>query len=471
MRAIAVVCTLAVALLACMQIPGARSQPAPGSYSCAASPVVSYDLPADAALPDQDNMNCLAWQEFIALNWRAAPGKNGQPDTSAPASAFGAPSATGAGPATVWETYALNTDVFRTGALTPLPFQAAGRHRMLQAAMRQPAAAGGGDSQNQLSGILQAFSHGWLTAQNGQLTYYEVRLNEEEYDYIVANRLYDANAQWRAAQSGVGIHLPDGSASGSVGAIEVKAAWLPLTDTAQYSNYLTAQASITDPVSGDTRDVVVGLVGLHIMHKTQLGQQFVWATFEHVDNAPTMNAVGGGPYTYYNTRCDPTTDKYQCAVNTAPACQGKGCDYAAPFQVVRQQPIDANTVALNAATQSAIRAANPRSVMQYYQLVSTMWPSSSTTIRGAPLTPLTGGNPMPPTGTGGLANVTLETYQQRIGDPSPNPHLSQPSCLACHTTASISKMGVPAGWSKPTNYSSDYSFLFHMADVPTVRQP
>lgn len=233
------------------------------------------------------------------------------------------PSGTGASPARVWETYALNTDVYRPGALAPMPFQAGDRPHRLQATMRQPAAPRGLDAQDQLSGILQAFSHGWLTAQNGQLTCYEVRLNEEEYDYVVANNLYDANAQWRAVQSRAGIHLPDGSAVGSVGAIEVKAAWLPLTDAAQYGRYLTAEASITDPASGAVRSVVVGLVGLHIMHKTQLGQQFVWATFEHVDNAPIMNAVGNGPYTYYNPRCDPATDKSRCAVNTVPACKDR----------------------------------------------------------------------------------------------------------------------------------------------------
>lgn len=67
---------------------------------------------------------------------------------------------------------------------------------------------------------------------------------------------------------------------------------------------------------------------------------------------------------------------------------------------------------------------------------------------------------MPPTGTGGLANVTLETYFQRTSDRSPNPNLSQPSCLACHTTASISKAGVPPGWTGPTDYASDYSSCF-----------
>jgi hypothetical protein len=472
MRPALAICGAALAgLLACVQVARLQPPAATGSFSCITNPSVSHVLPPDAALPDQDDMNCLAWQEFIALNWQAAPDQNGQPDQAIPAAAFGAPSATGAAPAKVWETYALNTDVFRPGAQAPLPFMADTGPRLLRTTMRPPAALQGPGAPDPLSSIRQAFSHGWLTAQNGQPTYYEIRLNQEEYGYIVANGLYDANAQWRAAQSGTGIHLPDGTASGTVGAIEVKAAWLPLTDPAQYGRYLTAKASVVDPVSGATRSVVVGLVGLHIMHKTQLAQQSVWATFEHVDNVPTKNAVGAGPYTYYNPGCVPAIDKYQCAVNTPPTCAAKGCDYGAPIQVVREQPLDANTIALNSYAQAAIRTANPRSVLQYYQLVSVMWPSSSVPVRGAPLTPLPGGNPMPATGTGGLANATLETYFQRTDGYSPNPNLSQPSCLACHTTAAISPRGVPAGWTKPANYASDYSFLFYMADVPAAPRP
>lgn len=452
-----------------------------GSFNCLQNPSVSYTLPADAALPDQDDMNCFAWQQFIALNWQASATQNGQPDTSVPASAFGQPSSSGASPATVWQTFALNSSVFRPGAAAPLPFSGAQAPRRLQATARRLAALGGGQTAAALSSIHQAFSSGWITAQNGRVTYYEIRLNADEYNYIVANKLYDARAQWQAVQSGAGIHLPDGSAPGTVGAIEVKAAWVPLTDPAQYTRFLTAQAEVVDPATGMASPAVVGLVGLHIIHKTQLAQQFVWATFEHVDNAPVVGAVGTGPYTYYNPACNPTTDPYKCALNTPPPACGASagaCNYAAPTQIARQQPIAANTAALNSFAQSAIRSANRNSVLQNYQLVSVMWPSSSTAVTGAPFAPLTSGNPQPPTGVGGLANTTLETYFQGTGAYSPNPSMTQPSCLACHTVATISSRGVPAGWRQPTNYASDYSFLFGEADAapaspttPTRRTP
>lgn len=439
---------------------------ASGSFSCLSNPSVGYQLPADAELPDQDDMNCFAWQQFIALNWQASATQNGQPDTSVPASAFGQPSGTGAMPPTVWQTYALASNVFRAGAAAPLPFGPAPGPRLLQAKAPRLAAMAGGNAVADLSSIHQAFTDGWITAQNGQVTYYEVLLNIDEYNYIVANKLYDAGQQWQAVQAGTGIHLPDGSAPGTVGAIEIKAAWLPLTSPAQYTRFLTAAANVVDPSTGATRPAVVGLVGLHIIHKTQSAQQFVWATFEHVDNAPVLNAAGAGPYNYYDPQCNPATDYYKCAVNTAPACTGAGCNYAAATQTARQQPIAANTMALNAYAQGVIRQANPSSVLQNYQLVSVMWPSSSTTITGAPLAPLTGGNPQPPTGIGGLANTVLETYFQTASSFSPNKALSQPSCLACHTVATISKRGVPPAWTRPANYASDYSFLFGLADVP-----
>lgn len=438
---------------------------ASSGFNCYQNPTLSYTLPADAQMPRQDDMNCFAWQQFIALNWKASSTHNGQPDTGAPASQLGAPSASGASPPKVWETYALSSDVFRAAAAPPLPFSQAPKQRQLRATARQIEPLKNGIGAVEFASIYQAFSHSWITAQNGRPTYYEVRLNSDEYDYIVANRLYDARAQWQFVQNGTGIHLPDGSDGKGVGAIEIKAAWLPLTDASLYKRFVTAQANIVDPATGNSTQGVVGLVGLHIIHKTRNAQQFVWATFEQIDNAPALGDIGAGPYTYYNPQCQPASDRYQCNVNTKPpSCSGSACDYAAPTQIVRQQPLLPNTGALNHYAQSLIRSSNADSVLQYYQLVSVMWPSSSTAIDGAPLTPLTGGNPQPPTGTGGLANTTLETYFQDTQSYSPNnPPLSQPSCLACHTVATISSQAVPAGWTGKTNYASDYSFLFGSA--------
>lgn len=477
---------IAVALGACVAfaagIAQAKESPAPApadangyattarattsAYSgCFTAPTVSYVLPADAALSDQANMNCFAWQQFIALNWQASATQNGQPDTSVTARSFGAPSATAP---TVWETYALSSNVFRPNAATPLPFNGASRKAAARAKPGRAPFVRGAAAEDALVDIYQAFTDlkGWITAQNGMPTYYEKRMNVEEYDYIVNNRLYDANAQWQRIASNTGIQLPDGSASGTVGAIEIKAAWLPLTDPSLYARYLTRPATLIDPATGKRTNAVVGLVGLHIIHKTRKAQQFAWATFEQVDNVPVQGQVGAGPYTYYNPHCDPASDPYQCRVNTIPLCTGNACDYTQPTQVARVQPILADVAELNAYVQDVIRSANPQSVMQYYQLISVMWPSASTTLTGAGLTPLTAGSPQPPNGVGGLANAVLETFFQNLNSMSPNSLLTQPNCLACHTVATLPNRGVPPDWgTKPKNYASDYSFLFSEAEA------
>jgi hypothetical protein len=49
--------------------------------------------------------------------------------------------------------------------------------------------------------------------------------------------------------------------------------------------------SLTDP-NGNTTQATVGLVGLHIIHKYPGAAQFVWATFEQIDNSPDDNNGG-----------------------------------------------------------------------------------------------------------------------------------------------------------------------------------
>ena len=67
----------------------------------------------------------------------------------------------------------------------------------------------------------------------------------------------------------------------------------------------------------------MGLTGLHIIHKTKNSPQFIWATFEHVNNAPNKNEIKNKNnllkwYTFYNLNCDPKKDHYKCNLNAQP---------------------------------------------------------------------------------------------------------------------------------------------------------
>src|SRR5205085_6128772 len=69
---------------------------------CQAPPALSYIVPSDiAANNSQANVNCLAWQDFIALNWQASSSAC-EADQAVPGSKFGQPNNTAP---VVWETF------------------------------------------------------------------------------------------------------------------------------------------------------------------------------------------------------------------------------------------------------------------------------------------------------------------------------------------------------------------------------
>jgi hypothetical protein len=455
---------------------------------CLSPPTVTSTVPADMDLPDQANANCFAWQEFITLNWRADPSTCAADPSIAPAQ-FGEPDDPSP---VVWETFEDDSQVFKPHAAAPDPWCGA---QPLPAAVRD---ASGGDKLRPTSKhgykalvldskfaadgplFLQEFDEAfpndaWLTAQNGHLTMYEIRLNQDEFNYIDRNTLYDAKVQTRFVLW-PGINLPDGTTDfysyGKIGAIEVKAAWLELDNPALYSSYKTSNAIVKYPGDPKPHAVVVGLVGLHIIHKTAFAQQFVWATFEHVGLDPTAAEVKSKtfspPYVYFDPSCDPSTDHYHCALDATPTSTDP---LGAPIQVARTRPISSlsgdDVAGLNQAVWRVIGESNPNSVFLNYQLVDVLWPNNSTHIAAKATIPLTMGDPRPPIQQP-VANTTLETYIQ------------DQTCLYCHVSAPISSaqsrpvLRIPkprlqqASAPRTTStgiYASDYSFLFSEADA------
>lgn len=228
--------------------------------------------------------------------------------------------------------------------------------------------------------------------------------------------------------------------------------------------------------------VTVGLVGLHIIRKTPNAQQFVWSTFEHVNNDPStadiQNKTLKAWYTYYNPNCDTSTDYYHCAVNHQPQPKKDPC--TAPVQVVRVTPLSNSTihgiVALNESVWATIRAANPSSVFLNYQLVNVLWPNDNSRIPVGVTIPLTDGSAQPPAAQQPVADTALETYHQNI------------NCLACHATAPVASTATSktllvvkrqAGAQNPSTpaapasatLASDYSFLFAEAQTKKASAP
>lgn len=477
------------------------------------TPKIPNNLPGFSI--NQAGANCMAWQTFIALNWKADPQNPGQPDMSATPDQFGEPE-TPNDPHSpifpvVWETYKEASE-----AIGPNIAESWKSPQDIPASFRQfkntanltPTSNFGFKALTATSKFAdgpdfvidettQAFTKSWLTAQNQSLTFYEIRVNQDEYQYITTNKLYIPQSQQTCATDQAGLNLPSGTASGnqdkdcsnnpanygSDGAIEIKAAWVELKDSSLYPKYKIAQAIIQGPNDPQPRQAVMGLVGLHIIHKVPNAQQFVWATFEHIDNAPSTADISNNlkpSYMYYNPQCDPQTDYYQCTQNNQPQPNDP---YTAPIQVVRLNAIPAPSNNINSAVWETLKGLNDDSVFQNYQLIDTMWPQSSQNIPQGASTPLSNGNIQSGTYQNYVANTTMETYfQQPQQQPKSSSLFNPGGCLGCHVLAPIASpkqigrkarifISLPSSTQTNSNSSSslasDYSFIFSEAQTIT----
>jgi hypothetical protein len=435
-------------------------QAAPAAFGCLAPPTVAPTLPADSLLTEQPEVNCFAWQEFIALNWRASAGEAGAPDPAAGPQTFGAP---GAAAPVVWSTYKEASELFPKGGAVPAPWNApqaaspdcgtAARAGAKVLAATSKFAADLAD-RDVLDEIDEAGVEppAWLTDQRGRNVYYEVRLNQDYFNYVVdpQNAFYDARNQWAATRpGGQGIDLPDRpSPYGAVGAMEVKAGWLEI-DPSEYDQFLVTDAVLVEPgPPARCRPAKVGLVGLHIIHKTASMPNWTWATFEHVRNAPDRVQVQRGtlapPYTFFDPDCAPATAP-QCQPNRKPQ---PGDPRDRPIQVVREVPLPPYVTQLNAAVHALIAQSSPRSVFRNYVLVNAMWPQSGEGFSVGAKAPLSQGAAAPTTG---LANATAETYVQHA------------TCLDCHQSAPIACSS--ASGPNP-RVAADYTFQLSRASEP-----
>ncbi|WP_083942834.1 hypothetical protein [Sphingomonas soli] len=493
-------------LLAMLSLGSCGSKPAQTVAAAVVNPCGADYAALSPALPmniisNETQIDCFAWASFVALNWQADPAKPGYPDPSVGPSAFG----TGTAPL-VWETYKEAAAVF--GPVLKGTWQ---DKRPAIKVLTRTSKTGDLD----MSDITQAGGgHHWLTSQRGDITYYEVMMNRDEFEFITSQPGFDlttaagqlACAMQPGKQDGEdgphtgqmrgGLVLPEGphvawddmdcagnvrTFGDSVGAMELKASWIALpADGSLNYRYKTALAELVDPVTKAKRTVTVGLTGLHIARKRFPMHQWTWATFEHIDNSPDEALNGGWSapvlppnpnqkpspgYTFFNPQCDPKANSYKCVHNAPPvrctASQIVCNPYNAPMQITRLNPVPAAANGVTAWFWSLMPA---KSVFNYYRLVNVQWPQTP----GNPQTPgekipLNQGNPKPagnPNGKGSaatiLSNTTMESFAQ-----------GKAACMDCHVFASIATPKLleagPNGLrlaSKAPQFASDYSFIF-----------
>jgi hypothetical protein len=232
----------------------------------------------------------------------------------------------------------------------------------------------------------------------------------------------------------------------------VKSSWKVISD-ADKSRFHTQTVLVYSPASQNPKypasctPKLMGLVGLHIGHKTQSGAQWLWSTFEHVANAPTEADVASKnfkpPYNYY----DPNCPAAKCPPNAVPPRPWDPTKVSSfHSQVVRMNMFKGNEFAFtsaaarNADALKLLLGVSSTSVWQNYELISTMWPTNTGKCEANPGDPL--GTPAP----NFLANTTLETYIQGMV-----PNVSS-NCIECHNNATMT-----------TPVPSDFTYILQRA--------
>ena len=302
-----------------------------------------------------------------------------------------------------------------------------------------------------------------LIAQSGQMTQFDIRMNRSFYNYIVQNQLWNTKG-FNALCTAINPPTEKQDPQDPLGSLELKTAWLPMACDPRTNQYVCSS------------DRKYGLVGFHLVQKISDHQEWIWATFEHVGNAPDCSALDsqnplGGPWTYYNGKHQP------CGGPGQPVCSAALCSPACnvfqqtggPSNVCRQTPIasDGTTgtgggplvVNLNQSVHSLLT--NPQLLaLKNYNLVGTLWFKPGLTA------PPAKGSKNPPDGqifigSTELANTTMETYLQST------------NCYSCHVTASFTfdynKPGTAFG--DAVSSEADFSHMFRIMQGPEPANP
>lgn len=369
-------------------------------------PRLDGSLPSDVeGALRQENHNVVqrasdifSWQEFLTLNWPAQKGKRGQPDLQQPIETEGA---------RLWETWKETQEVYHADGSEPADWNSPSAPPVTPAPSDPFHIS---ESAHYPTATLQAVQADGtlpptLTDRHGHVVRYEVRMNRVLFDFIRTKGLYNGNKQ--AAQEA--ISFPNGS-------MLIKASWREL-ERGEEARFLTVNAWLYDLKNGKPtrwRLRKMGLIGLHIVQKTPSAPQWIWSTFEQIDNV-------GGRHPSFRTR------------DASPARANRQTKPGVPNQVTRvlpisgeqpacNQPMEAsdNVQALNQAVQQEL--ARRKSVLQYYELVNTQWPLPAP--EGSAPVPDTVVHAQPPI----VANATMETFAQDAS-----------TCMGCHAMARSSR--------------------------------
>jgi hypothetical protein len=408
---------------------------------------LAVQLPASAPTAESARpyFDYFSWESFIALNWPAAVGSRGAPEQpDNPSVLLNA----AAGKLVVWGTYKDSFALFGQKDKRPSAWES-------NSDPISPCPNGQSDQKTlifltkgntPLMETKQAFSFP-LVDQRSNYVYFDVRYDQAQYNfirgqdndptswlYLLKNLVPKENAQF-------GLQMPGsiGPPTNTLGSIMVKAAWRIKTDSDDANRFYTTTAQIYNPQTQKCTVTPVLMVGFHIAHKVTPFTEWVWSTFEQVDNVPPDADIQPQPspppkgYSFNNGTGNPATVggyNYKPSASPVPS--------PSPVQVTRVNPIP-NTPAgqstreINAFYQQLLKG----TVWQYYQLVVTQWPFNPGFGPGKPFALMQNGG-VYPQGAGnafpvnGAVNAAIETYFQTQNDAA---GAGGNSCMSCHYRA------------------------------------
>jgi hypothetical protein len=393
-----------------------------------------YDTTPPAAPIKKRLMDMMSWSTFVALNWsvRYAPISATDSSPWKPLDQFPSGAVT-AQNCPAWMTMRRRSDSYAPRPAASCADELAGTYSLHITSLAEFASVGGvgvaprnpkdGPPPNPLSTVNVPEMKSPIVDQNGNKVYYEISVNDAEYatlDFFKGKEPFTYTAFFQPAQGLLCDATGCTGRTDTPGATELKFAWKvldPIHDVRERfirrivqiprectngAGKCTGNCGPNAPCGWQT--VEVGLVGMHIAHKTRRHPLWIWSTFEQVDNVQINHTAEGKPVgPLFN---DPSC--FTCAYNQAPAPGSKS-------QLTRIEAIAQDTVELNQIVQAMLKAQG--STLQYYQLIGTQY------VPEATLTQI--GTEVP----GILRNTVIEPYI--VGPDS--------SCVGCHGKTAILK--------------------------------
>jgi len=375
------------------------------------SPALPVDVKIPPNFPSTENpiefFDDYSWRTFIALNWPAESDKRGVAD---PNKDFGE-----SAERVVWQTWKADHETFLDNGVKPKLWEEADAGLMIkhynQAGMRGEA-------------------RGSLSDANGKYVRYEVRLNKVEFEDIRTRELYlRKNLPKQGAPT---LTFP-------IGSIELKAAWkeftpTELTNDAMMRRFYTSKMEIVDP-DGSARTATLGLIGFHIVHRTPTRREWIWSTFEHIDN------VSGSQSVLHGVPSPAPANRLLPKVDSANPPQAN----PTPVPVRRLKGVHPSTQETNQLYRNLKGVKG--TVWENYELIATQWPTTPAATEQEFIKnfegsyPAGAGRPFPGdrSSRSSIANLTMETtasFQRGT------------SCMKCHFRAG-KQAGTEFVWTVP----------------------